>query len=420
MRSQPIKFFLDPLICTDIAFSKRVLVSYVADINYILAKNTTLQLVFNPDTDIIVTDVQLFSNSATPPLPTEGFDIWAQVIKSKQMVSYGGYGGLDTSGAGVLAGMRWVKLYDPLSLAQADLQDYWTQINNMLHELAHIFGAGYGEYYNLWEVLPHDDKFWIDFMSDPLLRNLATLGTSRIGLLDMVVYSKLTAMIISSPYRNETPTVDLDHITIKTEPGATVKVISISQASTTPITEGISDGNGIFMFAWGGNSPHSSYDFLRQVKVSKYGYTPSNRYISIYEADMSKILYNNDILEIQVPLALVPQGDNMITGTVNTTVKLFSQPTGTSTQVGTLLKGNRITADSSTGTWLHIITVNDLPKVGYSNARVGEGMTNGDITWRTVVSPPPPPPPPPPGDNTIGITILLEGFKPFSGRVEPL
>jgi hypothetical protein len=85
---------------------------------------------------------------------------------------------------------------------------------------------------------------------------------------------------------------------------------------------------------------------------------------------------------------------SMINGTVNTTVKVFDQPSSASTQVATLYKGNTITASSNTGTWLRLLTRNGVYISGYANSRVGEGMTNGDITWKNDAVVPPPPPPP--------------------------
>jgi hypothetical protein len=83
-----------------------------------------------------------------------------------------------------------------------------------------------------------------------------------------------------------------------------------------------------------------------------------------------------------------------ITGICNATVKVFDQPSSSSTQVATLLKGNTITASSNTGTWLRLLTRNGAYIWGYANSRVGEGMSNGDITWKSdaIVTPPPPPP----------------------------
>ena len=93
-----------------------------------------------------------------------------------------------------------------------------------------------------------------------------------------------------------------------------------------------------------------------------------------------------------------------INGSVNVTVKQFTDPSSNSTQLGTLLKGTVIIADKNNGTWLHII----MPKAGWCNARVGEGMTSGDITWRTVAPTPPPPPPPPTTVTIVSLTVTPE------------
>jgi hypothetical protein len=107
-----------------------------------------------------------------------------------------------------------------------------------------------------------------------------------------------------------------------------------------------------------------------------------------------------------------------IVGTVLTTVKVFDQPSSASTQVATLLKGNTITASSNTGTWLRLLTRNGAYISGYANSRVGEGMTNGDITWRNdaVV----PPPPPPPVTTGTAFTLTIAGYKPYTGTLEKL
>jgi len=204
--------------------------------NIILAKNTDRYLAFDPTTGIILTNTQPHSNNSALPLPADGFEIWAYAVTSPFPVSYGGYMGIDTSGAGVLAGLKWTKLYDPDKLNPDEVADYWTQINNMLHELAHVFGAGIGEYYNLSfirdttnvspfldiNILDPEDAFWKDkpdFMTDPLLQNpVRTAGSasfsSRESLLAFVQYSRLTAAIINGDYRNSVPMVDLSNIVL--------------------------------------------------------------------------------------------------------------------------------------------------------------------------------------------------------------
>jgi hypothetical protein len=335
VKEHPFKFYLDPLLVPDMNFAQTVLTKYVADMNFILAKNTDRHLVFNPATDIILTSTQPQSNSATPPMPVEGFEIWAHAVHTDFPISYGGYAGMDDSGAGVLAGLKWTKLYDPDQLKSTEVTDYWTQINNMLHELAHVFGAGYGEYYNLSLVQDatgvspvlninlynQNDSFWSDkpdFRLDPLLRNLSQnngspQATDRAGLLDLVKFSALTATIISNNYRNAAPLVDLSHVNVKIissdgQPleAANVKVWSVIGSSpydANLLADDLTNNNGEFSFAWGGGSnPHNSYDFLRLIKVYKDGYIASAKYISIFDADIVKLVDGSDTLNITIQL----------------------------------------------------------------------------------------------------------------------
>ncbi len=326
IKQHTFKIYLDPLLMPDMDFAQAVLPEYVEDMNAILAKNTNRRLVFDPQTDIILTTVQPFSNWAASPLPVEGFEIWAHAIKGGYNYSYGGYGAVDSSGAGVLAGLRWAKLYDPNHLSITELKDYWTQVNNMLHELAHIFGAGLGEYYKLSQindttgVFPllginvHDpnDAFWldkVDFKTDPLLWNPVLINrdswTSRQALLDYVKFSELTATIISRDYRNSAPTVDLAHLTVRIvdESGepielTNVKIWSVVGATGNPsslMVDALSDHNGEISFSWGGsNNPHNNYDFLRLIKVSKAGYNASAKYVSIFDTDKVRLIHGSD------------------------------------------------------------------------------------------------------------------------------
>ncbi len=326
------KFYLDEALAPDIEFAKMVLPKYVEDLNSILAKNTNRRLVFNPETDIIITNTQPFSNQASHPLPVENFEIWAYAVLSKQPYSYGGYAGLDVSGAGVLAGLQWASLYDPDTFGTGEAMDYWTQINNMLHELAHVFGAGMGEYYKLStiqdatgippflniNVFDSNDSFWStkpDFMADPLLRNAIQEGLSdREALLNYVEFSALTAKIISSDYRNEVPTIDLQNIVVRVVAGngapishANIKIWSIignSPYQAQLLVDDYTDSEGQLSFSWGGSqNPHNNYDFLRLIKVYKNGFIASAKYISIYDADITKLVDEQNSLNISIPLS---------------------------------------------------------------------------------------------------------------------
>src|SRR6185503_13107869 len=152
VQEQVLKFYLDPALVPDLNFAKAVLPKYVADMNAILSKNTSRRLVFDPETGIVLTSTKPQTDSATLPLPTQGFEIWAYAVKTSNTMSYGGYAGMDKSGAGVLAGLKWTRLYDPDTLTAGAVADYTIQLDHMLHELAHVFGAGIGEYYSLMSI----------------------------------------------------------------------------------------------------------------------------------------------------------------------------------------------------------------------------------------------------------------------------
>jgi hypothetical protein len=335
IKTNVFKFYLDPALVPNMDFAKAALPKYIEDMNTILAKNTNRRLVFNPETDIVLTNSQPFSNQAVSPLPVENFEIWAYAIQTNYSISYGGYAGLDESGAGVLAGLKWTKLYDPDKLTSNELADYWTQINNMLHELAHVFGAGIGEYYKISSI--HDatgvsplldinvqdpnDAFWSDkpdFMADPLLRNAVQIQdlerlSNREDFLNYVKYSDLTATLISGDYRNTTPMVDLRNITVTvvTDNGAPISNANIkiwSVVGNAPyqaqlMVDTFTDSNGQASFVWGGSiNPHNNYDFLRLIKVYKAGYIPSAKYVSIFDTDIVKLIGGNNLFNISMPL----------------------------------------------------------------------------------------------------------------------
>ncbi len=331
IKDHVLKFYLDPALVPNMDFAKAVLPKYVEDMNTILAKNTNRRLVFNPETDIILTSVPPYSGSFSGELPVEGFEIWAHVVLSST-TSYGGFMSFDSSGAGVLAGLHWTKLYNPDKMTSAQLQDYWVQINNMLHELAHVFGAGIGEYYNLASiqdttgdsprlninVFDPNDLFWSDkqdFLTDPLLQIATQVegNSSREALLGFAKYADLTATLINGDYRNSAPTTDLQYITVSvvTDGGAPIDAANVkiwSVVGNNPyeaklMVDVSTDSNGQASFAWGGSAnPHNNYDFLRLIKVYKDGYNASAKYVSIFDADIVKLIGGSDSLNILVSL----------------------------------------------------------------------------------------------------------------------
>ncbi len=315
IKEHVVKFYLDPALAADMEYAKVLLPKYVADMNTILGKNTNRRLVFDPETGIIITSTKPHTDSARPPLPTQGFEIWVHAVQTDRQTSYGGYAGVDISGAGVLAGLKWTRLYDPENLDGTNLFDYSVQLNNMLHELAHVFGAGIGEYYSLANVTDTtntapllniklsdpQDTFWSDkrdFIRDPLLQ--ITRADTRSAYLETVQFSNLTAAIINGDYRNgltsfENYTVQVLDESGQPLAGANVKVWSIYNTSEL-VFDGTTDENGQITLVWGGTGdPHNANNLLRLIKVYKDDAPVAQpRYISIFDADIAKLVMQND------------------------------------------------------------------------------------------------------------------------------
>jgi len=342
LRKFVLKFYLDPALDTDINFTKRMLVEYVHDMNYILSKNTDRKLEFNPETGIILTKTKPQTDSATPPLPDDGYEVWAHVSLSNYaptgfLRSYGGRGGMDVSGAAVLADLKWAKIHNVPKLVEntRDMEDYWIQINNMIHELEHSCGAGIGEYYSLSQVIDTTgvspqvninafnttDSYWAskaDFMADPLLWNIygnARFGNprSRSSLLQAVKFSELSAKVCNGKYRNGVLLPDVKNIKIKVlrkdnlQPiaGADLKIWSVSKMVNPPqsvlLYNLTTNNSGEATFDWAGKgSLHTNVNLLRTIKAYKEGFAPVVKHISAFDAERVKVIDNKDLWNVEI------------------------------------------------------------------------------------------------------------------------
>lgn len=336
------KFYLDPKLAQNKEFAKKVLPKYVADMNHILQKNTNLRLIFNPETDIIYTHIKPYSSRFKGKLPTKDFEIWAHAILSDKNHSYDGYAHIDKSGAGALGELKWREIYNPDKLENNpyELGDYWKQVSNMLHELAHIFEAGVSEYYNLSVVNDTtgikpllnirlsnpDDSYWKnkpDYKTDPMLGNIMRLITrpiedrpkTRKELLETVQYSNLTAALINSEYRGKlkstTPSLEnmklrtIDKNSLQHLPDTAIKIfniISFPPFKNTLLVNKPTNNSGELSFNWGSTEPFSNYSHLRLIKASKPGHEPQAKYISVFDLQEAKILHNKDIFETEIYL----------------------------------------------------------------------------------------------------------------------
>jgi len=338
------KFFLHPDLVQGISNEKLSsrLTLYVEDLNTIFSKQTIRRFLFDPEEDIIITEEKPHTDSAGV-LPEHDFEIWAHV----QLTAYpiygtcGGYMGIDESGAGVAAGLYWDAVYDRSTLEDdsGELQQYWRQINNMAHEIEHVFGAGISEYYNLTMVRDAtcidpiqdinistnslDDPYWsqhLDYFTDPLLTNIwnqARVGapTSYEELMELTRFADVTAAIINDPCRQSTSNSipDLLHTRVSVcERGAQVpvqsanikiwKVRSFSPYDNELMVDGTTDSDGLLEFWW--NGTFNNYNHLILIKV----YPPDERkpkvlWFSIFDAQEEKMVHGNDTLDIAVTIA---------------------------------------------------------------------------------------------------------------------
>ena len=336
IKTHVFKFYLDPLLVTDLDFVKESLVKYIQDINFVLAKNTNRQLSFDPETGVVITDKKPHDGKGNN-LPSQGYEVWAHVTFSDHSYSYGGYVSFNANGEAVLAGLNWEKVYNPDQLEENsdEMRDYWIQIDHMLHEFAHIFGAGMSEYYSLATVddttgvepmlnirlSDSNDTYWKykdDYFTDPLLHNIygnTNLGspTDRTALLQTIQFSSLTAAIISGDYRYPSltpPFPDIKKIimrvlekdTLSPIPDARVmiwKIKSVPPYEVELLVNSLTNKSGELVFSWEG-SPQNNYNNLRLIKVYKDGYNVGARYVSKFDAEGKAILDNQTKFSVDI------------------------------------------------------------------------------------------------------------------------
>jgi hypothetical protein len=352
-----LRFFLHPDLVAGLSTEdlQARLSQYAAHLQTIWHRESLRRLTFDPATDISIVSDTPFSGNAFPPLPEYGFELWAYADSSNGSIygSNGGVGGLDVTGAGGADGMHWTQVYDPATLApgSTELYEYWKQIDTIIHEFEHTFGAGLGEYYgtggfdDLSGVPPfYDvdyfapaDPFWnshADFWGDPLLRyawDNYRIGnpTSLPALLDAVRFSATSRGIIDGCYRNadmpftgnsRTTLPDLSRIQISVVdattgqpiPGATLRVWNRPNPGPMSGQERVvvpTAAPGVFEFHWTSDSastPLNNWDNSKLLKAFASGYQPKAQWEWIYDAQRVKTVDNVDVWEITVALDPAP------------------------------------------------------------------------------------------------------------------
>jgi hypothetical protein len=186
-----IKFFIDPEIASVQNNYIELLKSLIASCNITLARNTQRRFIFDsvtvlPKAGQLIGDGVTLSNASLIDYPLR-----IHIHNTTQGLG-SPYGDNDSSGDGVIE-----KIQGPLYFFNDP--NIWKTVSIILHEFAHLCGAGFGELYNIRRMIAPDGTdlapayFTIrpDMLKDPLIGYYGS---------DMK-YSDLTAKIIAGNYR---------------------------------------------------------------------------------------------------------------------------------------------------------------------------------------------------------------------------
>ena len=345
-----LRFFLDPDLVGDMSAQdlKSNIAQYAEDINLIFAKQTNRRLAFDPDTGISLTQTQPHTGFAGT-LPEEGYELWVHAALTDNITygTYGGHASMDVSGAGVAAGLKWDAVHDPSTLAgePRGTEQYWRQIDHIVHELAHVFGAGLGEYYGLAQVddttgvgpvvnirKTASDPYWgrhQDYFTDPLMNNiynLALVGSPRTldELRDTVALADVTVQAVDRGARQTDSRLatlpDLSAVRVEVLddhtglpiPDADVRVWNVRSCQPYVSEELVvldAGPPGEFEFSWD-PYPHigvfSNYSHLKLIKVFADGHEPQAMWVSLYDAVQEKLALGNDQMVLTLHMAPEP------------------------------------------------------------------------------------------------------------------
>lgn len=359
---QPVKFFIDPAVISNLTAEKVYLSEYVQDLTAIYSKTTNRRFTFDPETGINLTtkidEILSTLNYCECNYTSGNFSVLVFIQKANSSLGcfYGGHAGLSQQGDGVIAGFHWLKIYDPNNLSsigneipgcESSLNTYRNIMGTMSHELAHTYGVAAGnEYYHLTYIddatnieplvnvdirKQENDSYWgehTEYLNDPMLTAGCGHNTNnRQEFLDCVKFSPLSSkMITLGIYRNKiireaTSVPDMSNVGIKitdmnnsTLSGADVKIWEATEAGSYPnvnlilFAENFTDRNGELRFDWIGARRRSfgatnfvDYE-IRLIKVYKQGYTPQAKYVSLIDAQEARVLRNETQWTINIKM----------------------------------------------------------------------------------------------------------------------
>lgn len=326
---------------------------YAGHIQTIFHRETIRRLIFDPTKDISLCTEAPFTPGNRDPWPSLDFELWvyARLTDRPEYGSYGGNMNFDGSGAGGADNLKWDQIHDPSMLIEntPTLAQYWKQIDHIIHELEHVFGAGFGEYYSAGSlkdptdvepILPpmpglngtESHPFWDarrEYWADPLTAwayQNPKLGSpvSLPTLLSAVRFAPATIGVINGLNRdvltmtNTLPDLSavevrvLDSLTGAPIPTSTLRVWNRRNPGTYGFFENLVNGTttpGVFTFKW---EPYpyvgifGNYDNAKILKAYAPGYTPHAQWEWLYDAQREKCYYGRNEFKVTIRLTPLP------------------------------------------------------------------------------------------------------------------
>ena len=341
------------------------LAKLVADMNYILAKNTQHQIAFDPNNDVFVQNFPPWNGmtSLNPPHSNYTFRVYVQY--SDLGFSWGD-GGIwaDQSGDGTIHYLNWHQIMDPDNLqTYFDVQDYRTQLIGMLHgyvlnytgnsflDVAGSMGfitddTGVAPLKDIKMIVQpnfqwnYNDVYWglhSDWYGDPFAGAFET--TTRQEVLDVHDFSALMSIIIRRNYRepyHTPPFADRTNLTLKfidvrtCRPleGVRVRIWRMAQNNpsgatfpTALLVDQVTGTNGLIQWSWQSATPNTYGDTVRMIKCTRVGF-PTNVFvltpIDLWESTVfwGQDKMTNEVLMVRPKLSLsVRRSDKRVTVT---------------------------------------------------------------------------------------------------------
>lgn len=333
-----IKFFLDPRVAGDVSLRELGdrLSAYVHDLNSVFLKSTRIEYVFDPLSDVILTDY--LPGGGGCMYLDRGYEIGALVryetsnFSSGFIASGGGGAGLcrffPTNNMNFIS-LSWARVYGREDiLGSLDMrEDYYSnQLYVLVHEIGHKYGLGLGEYYKLptikdrtgvppildVSIRNENDSYWRsrrNVLFDPMATSRYDSGRD----LETAEFSPFSSRMINT-WALEGGGIDGDspkeasivvEVLDSNRRGISeckVRVFAVQVGSpytSEMVNSGQTNASGRFEFLWSTlnwQSLHNTTNMTRLVKVACDGYAPQGQWLSVFDVQAARYMPGGGVL----------------------------------------------------------------------------------------------------------------------------